>query len=160
VATLDELGPVQLYSAEKVVFTAAATIGAELLVVEDLDLELLGVDMVRVGDDELEGLVPDGVQVAVLGGSPLLLAVEVRHHVSAGAALPILGKQVTCVNHLHNELRDRKRVRVRRVRRRRVGHCRILNGGMGVGVDSGGDRERESDREREREGKGFTLVLR
>lgn len=62
---------------------------AVALVVEDLDLELLVVHVVRVGDDELERLVPDRVEVLVLGRRPLPLPVEVRHHVSAGAALAI-----------------------------------------------------------------------
>ena len=47
------------------------------------------VHVVRVGDDELERLVPDRVEVLVLGRRPLPLPVEVRHHVSAGAALAI-----------------------------------------------------------------------
>lgn len=54
--------------------------------------------MVRVGDDELERLVPDRVERLELGGGPLPLAVEVGDDVGAGAALAILGEQVTCVD--------------------------------------------------------------
>ncbi|GER49999.1 GATA zinc finger domain-containing protein 1 [Striga asiatica] len=93
-----KLRPVQLYPSQKMVLPRVSI--AELLVVENLDVELLELHGVGVGDDELQGLVPYRVQVPLHGGRPPLLAVEICHHVRARAALPVLGEKVPGLDYL------------------------------------------------------------
>ncbi|KAK4568335.1 hypothetical protein RGQ29_003923 [Quercus rubra] len=100
--SLSKLAPVQLHPPQEMVFTATATVSSIPLVVKNLNLKLLRVHVFRVGNLELDRLVPSRVEVTVLGGGPLLLAVEIHHHVGAGTALPIFRKKVTCVHHVYN----------------------------------------------------------
>ncbi|KAL2961537.1 hypothetical protein AAZX31_17G094500 [Glycine max] len=96
-----KLSSVELDPPEEVVLAAASV--AELLVVVDLHFELLELHVLRVGDDELERLVPYRVQLLEPGRGSLPLTVEVRHHVRARAALAIFGEQVARVHHFHHQ---------------------------------------------------------
>ncbi|PON63668.1 hypothetical protein PanWU01x14_130000, partial [Parasponia andersonii] len=86
------------------------------VVVVEIDLEGLGGHGVGVLDEELEGLVPLGVEVPELGRGAPPLSFEVNHGVGAGRALPVFRHQILGVAHLHEQLAGARR---RRRRRRR-----------------------------------------
>ncbi|WVZ11551.1 hypothetical protein V8G54_016081 [Vigna mungo] len=100
-ASSGKLSPIQFNPPEEVVL-ASATV-AELLVVVDLNFELLELHVIRVGHNELEGLVPDRVQLLEAGGGSLPLAIEVRDHVRAGATLAIFGEEIARVDDFYDQ---------------------------------------------------------
>ncbi|PON37160.1 hypothetical protein TorRG33x02_347940, partial [Trema orientale] len=86
------------------------------VVVVEIDLEGLDGHGVGVVDEELQGLVPLGVEVPELGRGAPPLSVEVNHGVGAGRALPVFRHQILGAAHLHEQLAGARR---RRRRRRR-----------------------------------------
>ncbi|KAG8638875.1 hypothetical protein MANES_14G075050v8 [Manihot esculenta] len=113
--SLGKLRTIQLYPSQKVVFAAAAI--AVLLIIEDLDFQLLKVHIIRVRDNELKRLIPFWIEVPILGGGSLPLAIEVSDDIGTGAALAILGKKITSIDNFDKQLANGSG----RLRRRRHG---------------------------------------